>query len=39
MRAMCLGSRVKKAENPAAADVKDTAELVRQWKQQVPEDG
>jgi hypothetical protein len=30
---------VKKAENPAAADVKDTAELERQWKPQAPEHG
>jgi oligogalacturonide lyase len=30
---------VKKAENPAAADVKDAAELGRQWKPQAPEHG
>jgi hypothetical protein len=27
-----FGVEVKKAENPAAADVKDTAELGQQWK-------
>ena len=30
---------VKKVENPAAADVKDTVELGRQWKPQAPEHG
>ena len=30
---------MKKVENPAAADVKDTAELGRQWKPQAPEHG
>jgi hypothetical protein len=34
-----FGVEVKKAENPAAADVKDTAELGRQWKPQAPEHG
>jgi len=34
-----LGVEVKKAENPAASDVKDTAELGRQWKPQAPEHG
>jgi len=33
------GVEVEKAENPAAADVKDTAELGRQWKPQAPEHG
>jgi hypothetical protein len=34
-----FGVEVKKAENPVAADVKDTAELGRQWKPQAPEQG
>ena len=34
-----FGVEVKKAENPAAAEVKDTAELGRQWKPQAPEHG
>jgi len=34
-----FGVDVKKAENPAAAEVKDTAELGRQWKPQAPEHG
>jgi hypothetical protein len=36
---MGLGVEGKKAENTAAADVKDTAELARQWKPQAPEHG
>jgi oligogalacturonide lyase len=34
-----FGVEVKKAENPAAADGKDTAELGRQWKPLAPEHG
>jgi oligogalacturonide lyase len=34
-----FGVEVKKAENSAAADVKDTAELGRQWKRQAAEHG
>jgi oligogalacturonide lyase len=32
-----FGAEGKKAENPAAADVKDTAELERRWKPQLPQ--
>jgi oligogalacturonide lyase len=34
---LCVWVDVKKAENPASADVKDTAELGRRWKPQTPE--
>ena len=34
-----LHPQTQKAENPAAADVNDTAELGRQWKPQAPEHG